>query len=780
MNKYPETIRFLVFLTLLLTIRYAEAQVVLSNIEFNAKILKYKKQIALTKGSKSQKSETIYTSLTDLPFFDDFSQNEIFPNGSRWIDNDVFINSSYPDSPPSIGAATFDAINGSGAMYDNADTDPFSADKLTSLPFDLSKYTISDNIYLSFFYQPQGKGDPPDDGDSLILEFYMPGADSGIFINEFLTDSSVHADEYGENEDWIEIFNASDTAVDIGGYYITKNMNAPFYRIPDSTNSTIIPPFDYKVLYADNTVSQGPLHVNFTLTDSDTLLALIKIQNPQDSVVIQKDTTSITIKTDTFTVITTDTTCFYGTDTVCFYSPDTIRITDADTFYLQSIDTLMVFNEDSMQVSSNDSVFMNSMDTVYFISKDTLRVSSDTLFTVEYDTIPVVVGDTVILDKITFSSVMPSFSYGRTSDGAPSFSAFIAPTPGYANSGWERIWATDSSLNKPFQQEILPLESQYLIKGFRFRFRNTASFTSNNQIPTFRSNCDHWHLDYVFFDKNRSAGDTIYNDLTFTEPECSFIIDYESIPCAHFITNSEINPKDYDIDEGKFSMFNHDSIYRKFTSKVDFIDYSGGNDTITNDAFGVMDIPPYTDSTFTYNHNYNWGTSSADSAVIQITSYFINSETDFYTGNDTTSYFQRFYDYYAYDDGSAEYGTGLRGDGAKYGKIAMKFYPIIEDTLQGVQMYFNQTMDEATAELYFWLTVWRSSNGRPGDMIYKYVGYKPEFADDLNEFYYYKFDSTLIISDTFYIGIVQTTEDFINLGFEIGRASCRERVCHRV
>ncbi|MCK5839422.1 MAG: hypothetical protein KAG99_06210, partial [Bacteroidales bacterium] len=46
-----------------------------------------------------------------LPFFDDFSEESLFPSPSRWVDNFAFINSSYPVYPPSRGVATLDAIN---------------------------------------------------------------------------------------------------------------------------------------------------------------------------------------------------------------------------------------------------------------------------------------------------------------------------------------------------------------------------------------------------------------------------------------------------------------------------------------------------------------------------------------------------------------------------------------------------------------------------------------------------------------------------------------------
>ncbi len=119
-----------------------------------------------------------------LPFLDDFSYpNSVYPADTFWSDRKVFINSSYPINPPSVGVATFDAIDDTGAIYPYGTTTSFIADTLTSLPIRLDSLlsgsvqaiTAADSIYFSFYYQPQGiSSDAPENGDSLLLEFYSP------------------------------------------------------------------------------------------------------------------------------------------------------------------------------------------------------------------------------------------------------------------------------------------------------------------------------------------------------------------------------------------------------------------------------------------------------------------------------------------------------------------------------------------------------------------------------------------------------------------------------
>lgn len=95
------------------------------------------------------------------------------PLYTKWLDNSAYQNNTMGYLPPSIGMATFDGLNDKGLPYNKSNpTNWGRADQLTSKPLDLSGLTDADSVYLSFFYQPGGFGDPATSGDSLVLEFY--------------------------------------------------------------------------------------------------------------------------------------------------------------------------------------------------------------------------------------------------------------------------------------------------------------------------------------------------------------------------------------------------------------------------------------------------------------------------------------------------------------------------------------------------------------------------------------------------------------------------------
>ena len=114
-----------------------------------------------------------------LPFFDDFSQSILYPDSTKWTDNNVMVNDGFPLCPPNRNGATFDVLDANGRVYNYAISNPFVSEYLTSVRIRLDSImeptpralTPADSVYLSFYYQPQGNGNAPEEQDSLVLQF---------------------------------------------------------------------------------------------------------------------------------------------------------------------------------------------------------------------------------------------------------------------------------------------------------------------------------------------------------------------------------------------------------------------------------------------------------------------------------------------------------------------------------------------------------------------------------------------------------------------------------
>jgi len=86
-----------------------------------------------------------------------------------------------------------------------------------------------------------------------------------VRVNEMVADNdSLIADEEGDFDDYVEIYNDGDVDFDIGGMYLTDYPSDPTqWRIPDGT---VVPAKGFVLIWCDDEEGQGPLHTNFKLS----------------------------------------------------------------------------------------------------------------------------------------------------------------------------------------------------------------------------------------------------------------------------------------------------------------------------------------------------------------------------------------------------------------------------------------------------------------------------------------------------------------------------------
>ena len=90
-----------------------------------------------------------------------------------------------------------------------------------------------------------------------------------IYINEFMaSNTETIADPQGDFDDWIEIYNADIYPVNVGGMYITDDLSDPAkWRIPNTQpDSTTIQPGEFLLLWADEDIDDGILHLDIRLS----------------------------------------------------------------------------------------------------------------------------------------------------------------------------------------------------------------------------------------------------------------------------------------------------------------------------------------------------------------------------------------------------------------------------------------------------------------------------------------------------------------------------------
>ncbi len=75
-------------------------------------------------------------------------------------------------------------------------------------------------------------------------------------------------DGAGDYDDWIEIYNPTNQAVDMAGMYLTDNLSEPTkWRVPSDVPAlTTIAPRGFALIWADEDLDEGPLHADFKLS----------------------------------------------------------------------------------------------------------------------------------------------------------------------------------------------------------------------------------------------------------------------------------------------------------------------------------------------------------------------------------------------------------------------------------------------------------------------------------------------------------------------------------
>ncbi|MHC4169236.1 MAG: lamin tail domain-containing protein [Planctomycetota bacterium] len=105
---------------------------------------------------------------------------------------------------------------------------------------------------------------------ALSAEVPAPG-EITLVINEIMAgnDGSIR-DQRGDADDWIEIYNYGDAAVDMGGFYLTDDLSEPdAWRVPGNDPTlTTVPARGYLLIWADGEPGEGTLHAGFKL-DAD-------------------------------------------------------------------------------------------------------------------------------------------------------------------------------------------------------------------------------------------------------------------------------------------------------------------------------------------------------------------------------------------------------------------------------------------------------------------------------------------------------------------------------
>lgn len=321
---------------------------------------------------------------------------------------------------------------------------------------------------------------------------------------------------------------------------------------------------------------------------------------------------------------------------------------------------------------------------------------------------------------------------------------------------WIKQWSKPGSALYDFELAVIPiLEERYLRIEFQFRFRSKGRLSGN---------LDHWNIDVVWLDKNRESSNSDFPDVGYQYPVNNLLNNYTSIPYKHY--KSVASSQMIDTVLAQLRNNNNEAIN---LSNVKMRNFSEGV-LVNESAFGnTVNFPAETSNSFEIsvlgNGNGYVFDPDIDMPFVEFNNQFVmlSGTNDLIPDNDTILFTQYFENYYAYDDGSAEAGLGFTTGG---GQLAIKYQALQPDSLIGYKIYFNPIFDDPVYP--FIMIVWDVEENIPGDEIYVNQTFSAvEFIQEGHDiFAYYFFDSAVYVSGTYFVGLAQTSDISLSIGYD--------------
>lgn len=98
-----------------------------------------------------------------------------------------------------------------------------------------------------------------------------------VRINEVSASNGIYVNEYFKRDDWVELYNTTNTPIDVEGMYLTdKESNPKKYRISkgETQAATIIPAHGYLIVWCDKLEPTAQLHADFKLAAEGGIVML--------------------------------------------------------------------------------------------------------------------------------------------------------------------------------------------------------------------------------------------------------------------------------------------------------------------------------------------------------------------------------------------------------------------------------------------------------------------------------------------------------------------------
>jgi hypothetical protein len=456
--------------------------------------------------------------------------------------------------------------------------------------------------------------------------------------------------------------------------------------------------------------------------------------------------------------------------------PDTTKWTDS---YSVWINDGMAVNQPTIKVATFDG--LDRFGIAYNPTEILVTGYADSLISKEIDL------SETSLSAAERAGVYLSFFYQWQGNGeAPDRDDYLELEFKNDTSGWEsivKILPLDDFERTVFYDTILPVSGdRFFHEHFQFRFRSFG-----RQSGPY----DTWNVDYVYLNKSRGPSDTSFPDRAAATQLTSMFGEYTAIPYRHFLENKTIIPMTFEVQNLKDSISSvnfgveatftnySDSIATEYTTQL-ISETAGFGIGKNEDGTRVGKMEPLERVTGIYDTflpdpddpaQFN---PAADSVDVDLKLLIVSDDQKDTARfrfqpidlriNDTISRSFRLHDYYAYDDGVAEFSAGLIESG---NLIAYQFElaTIQPDTLVGFDIHFAPYAVTNNQTITFY--IYHDDDGKPGK-VWETIASQRIQRKAKNEFQTIKWIPAILINEPrFYIGWKQPVSGKALVGLDI-------------
>lgn len=408
------------------------------------------------------------------------------------------------------------------------------------------------------------------------------------------------------------------------------------------------------------------------------------------------------------------------------------------------VNNTLMKNHPSINVATFDG--LNATGKPYEFSNPLAQDFTDTLTSQAID----------LSGKAIKDSVYISFFWlGKGLGEMPDSSDFLRLEFLSSTGSWVEAWQQQGyELDTVFTHTFVKIDdAAFFHAGFQFRFRSFGRSSGSY---------DMWHLDYVYLNANRTSRDRFTPDLTVRNPLTSLLNGFTAMPLTHYRKAAA----SYKATSVSTDVLNRSNSINKivgytFTVKDDStgveyyrapasgsVDFLGSQERRLTIPVGTLTIPA------TYkkaNLRYKFAMSTTDDQ---------NAIGDL-RSNDSISAVTHLDNFYAFDDGSAEYGIQIP---QRRGRVAVRYTMINADTLGGVYLSLLP-FDTDISGQSFLIQVYSDKDGLP-DQLLTQQAIAARFTQDRNGFITCKFTNPVAVPATFYVGWLQVGELPVTFGFD--------------